>query len=208
MPSKPTLTLVAGPSGSGKSIRFAVGDAGVDAFNVDDRCRDLHGSAQGIPAPVRAQATRECEAFVEAHIRDRKSFATETTLRTAVAIEQALRAKAAGFFTSIIYLGTGDVEINVERVRRRGVAGGHSAPPQVIRDNYVRSLANLPAALAAFDAGAVYDNSGTEPRLVLEVRQGRMQAVQAPLPAWVREALAAEKRPLIKGIRRISAMGT
>ena len=73
---------------------------------------------------------------MEEHIRTRRSFATETTLRTTVAIDQATRAKAAGFFTSIIYIGTGDVEINVERVRLRALTGGHSAPPDAIRDTY------------------------------------------------------------------------
>lgn len=190
MPENPTLTVVAGPSGSGKSIRFAVRDVGVDAFNVDDRCRELHGSYQGIPPAVRAQAQKECEEFVEEHIRNGISFATETTLRTTVAIDQATRAKAAGFSTSIIYIGTGDVEINVERVRLRGLAGGHSAPPEGIRDNYARSLHNLPAALVVFDRADVYDNSGSEPRLVLEIRGGHIKAIHAPIPRWVSEALA------------------
>jgi predicted ABC-type ATPase len=127
---------------------------------------------------------------VEDHIRARRSFATESTLRTTVAIEQATRAKAAGFFTSIIYIGTGDVEINVERVRLRGLAGGHSGPPDAIRDTYTRSLRNLPPALMAFDRGDVYDNGGIEPRRVLEIRRGHVKAIDLPLPAWVREALA------------------
>jgi len=50
------MTVVAGPSGSGKSIRFSVSDFGVESFNVDDRCRALHGSYLGIPVGVRAQA--------------------------------------------------------------------------------------------------------------------------------------------------------
>jgi predicted ABC-type ATPase len=189
LPEKPTLTVVAGPSGSGKSVRFSVRDVGVDAFNVDDRCRNLYGSYQGIPPVVRAQAQMECERFVEEHIRDGVSFATETTLRTTVAIDQATRAKAAGFSTSIIYIGTGNVEINVERVRLRGLAGGHSAPPEGIRDNYTQSLRNLPAALVAFDRADVYDNSGAEPRLVLEIRDGHVKAIHSPLPTWIHEAL-------------------
>jgi predicted ABC-type ATPase len=184
------MTVVAGPSGSGKSMRFSVHGFGVDAFYVDDRCCELHGSYQGIPPAIRQQAQRECEAFVEGHIRDLKSFATETTLRTAVAIDQAMKAKAAGFFTSILYIGTGDVELNIQRVRRRGLGGGHSAPPETIRDNYTRSLGNLALALGTFDRGEVYDNSGTEPRLVLEVRNTRVKQVHTPLPAWVRDVLS------------------
>jgi predicted ABC-type ATPase len=182
--------VIAGPSGSGKSVRFSVLDSGVDAFNVDDRCRELHGSYQGIPPVIRKRAQEECERFVEEHIRTGTSFATETTLRTAIAIDQAIKAKGAGFFTSILYMGTGDVEINIERIRLRSQAGGHSAPPDTIRDNYTRSVGNLPRALMVFDCADVYDNAGIAPRLVLEVRKGRVKSVYAPLPRWVREALA------------------
>lgn len=190
MASKPTMTVVAGPSGSGKSIRFNVRDFGVDSFNVDDRCRELHGSYQGIPPAVRHQAQEECERFVEECIRAGRSLATETTLRTPVAIEQGWRARQAGFFVSIIYVATGDVEVNVERVRRRGLAGGHSAPAEAIRENYRQSLANLARALEVFDRGDVYDNSGSEPRLVLRAANGRLVTACPPVPGWIRDALA------------------
>ncbi len=183
------MTVVAGPSGSGKSIRFNVRDFGVDCFNVDDRCRELHGSYQGIPASVRQQAQEECERFVEECIRRGRSLATETTLRTAAAIEQADRARQAGFFVSVIYVATEDVEINVERIRRRGLAGGHSAPADVIRENYRQSLSNLSRALDVFDRGDVYDNSRSEPRLVLRAACGRMVRAFKPVPRWVRDAL-------------------
>ena len=35
------MVVVAGPPGSGKSSAFPADAVGVDAFNVDDRCRDL-----------------------------------------------------------------------------------------------------------------------------------------------------------------------
>lgn len=63
-------------------MRFSVHNFGVDAFNVDGRCRQLNtGSYHSIPSAVREQAQKECQSFVEGHIRDRVSFATETTVR-------------------------------------------------------------------------------------------------------------------------------
>lgn len=184
------MVVVAGPSGSGKSVRFRISDFGVDSFNVDERCRELHGSFQGIPPEIRLRAQKECEHFVEDHIRTRTSFATETTLRSTIAIDQAMRAKSAGFFTSVIYVATGNVTINVERIRLRGLAKGHAATPETIRENYRLSMGNLARALAAFDRGEVFDNSGLEPRLVLEVRDGQRRAIHHPVPAWLRDALA------------------
>ncbi len=185
------MTVVAGPPGSGKSIRFSVQDFGVDFFNVDDRCRELNGSYQNIPPEVRKQAQEECGRFVVERIGAGISFAVETTLGgRAVAAEHARQAKEAGFFTSMVYVATGDVELNVERIRLRGLAGGHSAAPEVIREIYSQSLGNLAAALLLFDRGEVYDNSGSEPRLVLRVAKGRLVDVAHALPDWVRETLA------------------
>lgn len=184
------MTVVAGPPGSGKSIRFRVQDFGVDSFSVDERCRELHGSYRDIPAQMRGRAQEDCERFVQEHIRAGTSFALETTLGgQAVAAQQAVRAKGAGFFTSIVFVATGDAEINVERVRRRGLAGGHSAEAGVIREIYRQSLGNIAAALLIFDRGEVYDNSDSSPRLVLRVSYGIVVETLEPVPAWVREAL-------------------
>lgn len=96
-------------------MRFRIQDFGVDSFNVDERCRDLHGSYQNIPPEIRALAQEECERFVVERIRTGTSFAVESTLGgRAVAAEQARQAKEAGFFTSIVYVATGDAELNVE----------------------------------------------------------------------------------------------
>ncbi|MBI5242288.1 MAG: zeta toxin family protein [Elusimicrobia bacterium] len=185
------MTAVAGPSGSGKTIRFRVQDFGVDSFNVDERCRDLHGSYQSIPPEIRRFAQEECERFVQEHIRAGISFAVETTLGGgAVAAEQARRAKDAGFFTSVVYVATSDAELNVERVRQRGLAGGPSAEPDVIRKIYRQSLGNIAAALQVFDRAELYDNSGSDPRLVLRVANGRVVEASYPAPEWVRESLA------------------
>lgn len=183
------MVVVAGPSGSGKSVCFRISDFGVDFFNVDERCRELHGSFQGIPPEIRLHAQKECELFVEGHIRTGVSFATETTLRTTIAIEQAKQARSAGFVTSVIYVATNDAAINVERVRRRGLAGGIAATPETVRENYRLSMGNLPNALAAFNRSEVFDNSDLEPRLVLEVKDGQRRAVHEPVPAWLRNAI-------------------
>ena len=98
----PKMIVVAGAPGSGKSTLFPVQSFGIDAFNVDDRCRQLHGSYQGIPPEIRRIASAECESFIRNHIERHISFAVETTLRTSIAIEQA-RAARANRFTTILF---------------------------------------------------------------------------------------------------------
>jgi predicted ABC-type ATPase len=183
------MIVVAGPPGSGKSVRLNVGDFGVDSFNVDDRCRELHGSYSGIPVEVRRRAQAECEAFIEVHLRARRSFAVETTLGGGAAIEQARRAASTGFETRLLYLGTRDLAINLERIRRRGLAGGHSAPEETIRSIARRSLANLSMALTVFESAVVFDNSDAAPRPVIETSAGKLLREHPPVPDWVRQAL-------------------
>lgn len=186
------MLVVAGPSGSGKSRLYPVAAYGYASFNVDDRCRDLHGTYVSVPPSVRAQAQQECEAFVTSQIAARSSLAVETTLRTDIAIRQAAEAKKAGFLTQMIYVATDDVEVNVERVARRGLRGGHSAAPERIREIYASSLANLVVALAIFDNVLLFDNSsdGADAVFVCEFRAGRMMPAATDLPSWLRAALA------------------
>lgn len=186
------MIVVAGPPGSGKSVGFPVGSQGIDYFNVDDRCAQLNsGSYRNITPDIRAQASRECEEFIVAHIRARDSFAVESTLRTRVALQQALSARAGGFVTVLRYVATDDVEANIARVAARAEAGGHAAPPNQIREIYAASLKNLAEALDVFDRASVYDNTtpGVGPRVVLEARRGRVKRVVGWPPAWLRRAL-------------------
>lgn len=183
----PRMIVVGGPPGSGKSTVFPVRSFGVDAFNVDDRCRELHGSYQGIPREVRAAASVECEAFVHEHIRSRLSFAVETTMRTAVSIEQANVARANGFLTILFFLATEDPAVHVERVRARALGGGHAAPALEIRQTYASSLALLPRAISVFDVVELFDTTthDSAPRWIMSVRGGVAAPRDLPIPRWV-----------------------
>jgi predicted ABC-type ATPase len=130
---KPEMIVIAGPSGSGKSRHFGAGTFGMAFFNVDDRCAELNGgSYHTTPVEVRAQAQRECERFIRDCTAGGTSFAVETTLRTAVAIDQAERAQIAGFKIKMVFVATDNVQDNVRRVALRGLDGGHSAPAERI----------------------------------------------------------------------------
>lgn len=83
---RPRLIVVAGPSGSGKSRSFPreyFESQGIDYFNIDDRLRELNGgSFDQVSQPLRDQANRDLNHFVECHIAERKDMAFETTLRS------------------------------------------------------------------------------------------------------------------------------
>lgn len=192
------MRVIAGPSSAGKSSIFPLGDLGLAFFNVDDRCAHLNGgSYQGIPAEVRAQANRECEAFVSEHLEARHSLAVETTLRTEVTFQQAADARRRGFAVYLEYVAAGRVETHIERVAARADAGGHSAPAERLRQIYEASMGHLVRALRELDRVDVYGNSRDEPDLVLEVHHGRILYAADPPPEWLREALRGTEYELV-----------
>jgi predicted ABC-type ATPase len=189
---RPRMVVIAGPPGSGKSTAFPASSFGLDAFNADDRAAELHGSYARIPPPIRERVTAEFEEFIDNHIREQKSFAVETTLRTDITFRQAALARDQGYFLNMRYIGVERVEQNIERIAARADAGGHSAPAAKIRLIRKASLGNLPRALREFDRVRVYDNSDISgPRCVLETNRGRITSVAAEpeTPRWLERTL-------------------
>jgi predicted ABC-type ATPase len=187
----PRMIVVGGPPGGGKSTTFPVRSFGVDAFNVDERCRELHGSFERIPREVRAWASSECELFVRDHIEGGLDFAVETTMRTSIAVEQARRARARGFTTLLFFMAAEDADIHIQRVRARAFGGGHAAPEVEIRATYVASIAMLPEAIGAFDVVECFDTTANDsaPRWVASARAGEVALRSDPMPAWLKAAL-------------------
>ena len=127
------MVVVAGPSGSGKTTSFNIQGFGIDSFSVDDRCAQILGGYAHITQQVRRQAARACERFVNEHLMGRRSFAVETTLRTAISVEQAKLAGARGFLTIMTYVAAPTPEECVRRVLQRAKAGGHGASEEQVR---------------------------------------------------------------------------
>lgn len=194
------MDLVAGPQGSGKSTFFPVGERGFgDHYNIDDERKRLNrGSAQNIPESVSAQALAGYVAFIEEHIRARRSFSIEVTLAREITFEQARRAQANGFLVQLTYLSA-PVDECVRRVRARVQAGGHGLPEVAHKRSYADSTANLRRALARFDIVEVYDASVRArldeplhlaiPRRVLAARWGEVAFRDPDQPPWLADAL-------------------
>jgi predicted ABC-type ATPase len=192
----PTIHVVAGPAGSGKSTAFPGDVFGCDYFNADNYAAMLNGGSYvGIPRSIRAEVAPVCEKFIQDHIATGKDFATETTLRSTIVFDQMRQAHTVGFDVRFNYVCVDKLDTSVKRVTQRAYMGGHSGSGDTIREIRSKSLNNF---LHAFDELGrtidfldVYDNSAHEapPQLVASFLGREITFLSSDLPAWMDEAL-------------------
>lgn len=185
------MIVIAGPPGGGKSTALGAtyfSDQGIPYFNIDVRCRELHGSSQQIPEHIRKQANTELRDWAWAHISNKRTFGFETTLRADFAIRAAGFAKAGGLETELHYVAA-PFKTHVDRVTARAEAGGHAASEPTLAEMNKASMENLPTALAAFDAATLYDATGDKQIVQVQLQRGELTYIAAPLAPWVYEPL-------------------
>jgi predicted ABC-type ATPase len=181
----PTFTLVAGPNGSGKSSLTGGNLGFFSAYPLLDP-DVLARTIQADPASTSPIAAgREVLGKVECYLKSGESFAVETTLSGKNYLETMRRARRVGFAVRLVYVGTSDVEINLKRIVRRVIGGGHSVPEHDVRRRYTRSLQNLIVAVRIADFAIIFDNSTREGyREVATFEEGQPRWFELT-PAWL-----------------------
>jgi len=194
MNEKPWLWLLAGPNGAGKSTNapnlFAtIGKIiGPDAIAV-----------RLLPtAPEKAALTagREAIRHIREALKERRSFAIETTLSGRFHFQIVQTASSEDWNIGLVYIGLRSQELAIQRVRQRRRTGGHHVPAADVRRRYERSLRNLPLFLQLADAVVVLDNSSTKHRIkmVLQARRGKVTFRARRLPTWLHGSLKTIRR--------------
>ncbi|MDR1245890.1 MAG: zeta toxin family protein, partial [Clostridiales Family XIII bacterium] len=148
---RPVVLAFAGPNGSGKST-ITAGVPIVGAYvNADDIKKQLGVSDM--------DAAKLAEAQRRALLENDADFTFETVLSTDRNLSLLKEASKRGYDVQCLYVLTCNAEINVARVRKRVLGGGHSVPEEKIKERYRRALALLPELVKVCDFLAVYDNS-------------------------------------------------
>jgi predicted ABC-type ATPase len=172
----PRLLIFAGANGSGKStltkiyrrkleILGAILDPDAEARLLNPK--DVHKAA--------IQAARNTLKRQTEYLESGQSFTLETTLSSKGNLELMQNAKSLGWVVRLAYVGLGDVQRNIQRVKQRVQQGGHDVPLEDIKRRFERSMLNLPFAAEIADVFAVYDNSGLEMRRMLYVKNHRIR---------------------------------
>ena len=181
----PTLTLIAGANGSGKSTFVrALGLSSIDP----DRIAASYG--EGLTAGANLRASREALHEIERRLETRQSLILEVTLAASHPLRLLERARAAGYATRLVFITAGLDDTRL-RIDNRVLAGGHNIPDDVLERRAPRVLAHLPEAVVRADLTAVYLSSRTERGFALVgAAEGRQVVITPSLPLALGQALS------------------
>ena len=183
--TRPRLTFIAGANGSGKttltrwnSERFKE----IPLLDPDAVANTLQATATSL-LPI-AAARRVLKSAGE-HLKERRSFAIETTLAGKNYLQMMPNARSRGYEIVLVYIGTENVEINLARIRNRVLAGGHDVPEEDVRRRYRRSFENLPIAIKRADHAVLFDNSTEDGYRLVALLSTTGNQWFGPRPPWV-----------------------
>lgn len=189
---KPTLCVVAGPNGSGKTtttIQLLNDEWAADSLyiNPDNIAQETFGDWNSPEAVIKAaeEATRMRYDCLE----QGRDFVFETVFSSEEKLEFLQKAKAAGFFIRFFYVCTSSPTINVTRIVQRYLDGGHEVPISKVISRYYKSLVNASKAISFVDRAYVYDNSidNQLPRLLYRTTNGELfKQYTEDIPEWAR----------------------
>jgi predicted ABC-type ATPase len=181
----PTFTVVAGANGAGKSTLTRLGREGFQAAAVLDPDAIARTSQDtGVNGGSVIDAGREVLAHSDKLLAAHQSFLVETTLSGNTYLRMMSRANAAGYLVRLIYVGTDDVSINLQRVHQRVKNGGHDVPEEDQLRRYPRSLANFEKAFALADEALVFDNSTRRGHVRVAEKSKNGVTIFGTLPKW------------------------
>ena len=164
------IFVVAGPNGAGKTTfatEFLPNEADCRVFvNADLIAAAL--SPFG-PARVAVEAGRLVLGQIDAHARQGRSFAFETTLSGRGHARRIARWRKQGYRVKLFFLRLPTPEAAIARVAQRVSEGGHDVPEAVIRRRFHAGWRNFELIYRELvDTWAVYDSFGYVPFLLEE----------------------------------------
>lgn len=183
MKGAPELYVIAGPNGAGKTT-FAI-----EFLPHFAKCREFVNAdliAGGLspfsPATAAIEAGRLMLAKIDELSEQRHTFAFETTLSGRGYLALFTRLKDSGYRIHLVFLWLPRVELAIQRVRERVRRGGHSVPEADIRRRFDRGVRNLLTEYhALLDTWALFDNSGSSPRIIAAANGPDVIELDAPL---------------------------
>ncbi len=168
--------IIAGPNGSGKTT-FAK-----KFLPKYVRCPNFVNAdliAQGLspfsPQTAALKAGKLVLERLHELARTDQDFSFETTLAGRSYADFLRVLKKKGYSAHIFFLWVPDVKISLARIKERVAEGGHDVPTEDVKRRFGRGLKNFFRLYRPFlSTWMIFDNSGAEPFLIAEEKQGKI----------------------------------
>lgn len=196
--NRPELFIFAGINGAGKSTftRDMSIDDHLVIINPDVITTELLGRSQNLPEGTNVKAGRIALERRQEYIQSHKSFGFESTLSSQQDFKTINNAIENGFNITLIYVGLNSVDLAKERVSNRVQHGGHDIPKEAIERRYQKSLDNLMKILPMVHNAKIYDNSGSEYKLLLEIQNKKIIHTHPNINEWAKNAVEMAKHSM------------
>ena len=187
--NKPTLIVIAGPNGSGKTsvtsqILKHEWVKGCIYINPDNIAQEQFGDWNSPDAVLKAAilATNQREEC----LKNKQDFIFETVFSALDKVDFLIRAKDAGYFIRLFFVSTNHPSINASRIAHRVMEGGHDVPISKIINRYAKSISNCNNAAKFVDRLYIYDNSieYSPATLLFRANNGKLEKKYAEINDW------------------------
>jgi predicted ABC-type ATPase len=189
MLKKPTLIIISGPNGSGKTsitskmlkhewVQECV------YINPDEIAKNTFGDWNDLNAVL--NAAKLSEKMREECLKNNDSLIFETVLSVDDKIDFIKRAKSKGYFIRLFFVGTKSPLINASRIALRVMEGGHDVPITKIISRYSKSIANCSVCINFVDRAYIYDNSleNIDATLLFRTKDGAILKKYVEINEW------------------------
>ena len=182
--TRPTLTVVIGANGAGKSTwcREHRNELPQDFYDADSIAQEL-GSYDDPDDQVAARDF--VDARIASHFENRETFGFESTY-SGISRPKAVRdAHKLGYAVRAFFLGTHNPVINIRRVANRVAAEvGHNVETAEVIRRWRDAQESLVKTAVLLDRISILDTSGETARVVVEFSAEQSAAPSVGRPAW------------------------
>lgn len=180
----PTLYIIAGPNGIGKTTSFYdLVPSGTPVINSDEIAREVRDAGL-LSVNAQEHSNQEAIRLMEEHRLQRNSFAIETNLADVNTWKFLLEVQKTGYQLHVLYMSTDHLSLLNGRIAERVRLGDHFVRPDIVEERYIAGLKLLNHYFKVPDRLQLLDNSKT-PTLVLEANYGKIVEKKESLPRWI-----------------------
>jgi predicted ABC-type ATPase len=125
-----------------------------------------------LPGPFNSYvASVLADAIRRELLEEGQTFTFETVMSSRDKVDFMREARARGYRVYLYFVATDDPDINLDRVQRRVLQGGHPVPEDKVRKRYRESIDLMTEACDVAHRAYIFDNSGSRHKLLVELEE-------------------------------------